>query len=290
MKRAVLILLAMALLAAAACGLADGDVISYLAYDAPLPPLGVEGQLEVHFINVASADCILLRCGSETMLVDSGVLRNYERITAYLRTIGVDRLDYAFGTHPHDDHIGGFIGVLEEVPVGAYLQPRLYEKYESKIQTQLFRVIEGKGIETRMVDNDAVMYLGTAKLTFMQWQNPSAAQNNRSMVLKVEYGERAVLLTADIESLGQKAITGVYGDRLRADIVKMPHHGLTPYTKELHEAAQPSLATFSNVRDKIYDVLRTCEKRGVTWMLVTKGTLVAVTDGAAWRVWQIPRE
>lgn len=268
--------------------LADG-VINYLADSDPRPALGTGDVLEVHLINVASADCILLRVGDETMIIDSGIQRNYERITAYLQTIGVTELDYAFGSHPHDDHIGGFTKLFAEVPVGEYLKPRLFEQFESTIQNQLNRVINEKNIPVTMVENDTVMMLGDAKLTFMQWQNAKATQNNRSMILKVEYGERTILLTADIETVGQRALAEEYGTALSADIIKMPHHGLTPFTKELYEVVMPELATFSNVKDKIYEVLRTCEKRDIKWMLTTKGTMVMVTDGQTWDLWQIPR-
>lgn len=255
------------------------------------PALDDPGLLEVHFINVASADCILLRMGGETMLIDSGIYRHHERILRYLAELGIDSLDYALGTHPHDDHIGGFAGILPQIPADVFLKARRYEGYDSENARALEAVLEGQGIPVQYVDSDTTLSFGAATLSFYQWQAPQARENNRSLVIRVSYGDRAILLAADVENNGQRALAETYGTALQADILKMPHHGLAPCIRELHDAVRPSLATVSNIKDKVYDVLRTCEKRGVDWLLTTKGTIVAVTDGGdAWQVWQLPRE
>ena len=43
-----------------------------------------EAPLEVHCINVACADCILIRQGDHTLMVDSGNLGEADRIVRYL--------------------------------------------------------------------------------------------------------------------------------------------------------------------------------------------------------------
>lgn len=268
---------------------AMAGTIRVLGENDPKPELNQPGTLEVHLINVASADCILLRGGGQTLMVDSGILRNYERITAYLEELGIDRLDAAFGSHPHDDHIGGFVGVLDEVPVGVYLQPRLFEEFKSDIQTKLNAVIARNNIPTMFVENDSSLQLGDAHLWFFQWQNPSATQNNRSMLIRAELGDCSILLTADASGDAQIALSEEWGSAMQADILKFPHHGLTDYKSVFHEAVQPQLATISNVKDKITDVLGQIENQGVEWMLTTKGTIVFVTDGTEWVMWQIPR-
>ncbi|GHU69845.1 MBL fold hydrolase [Clostridia bacterium] len=265
------------------------SVIEYLEYSKNLPELGVSGQLEVHLINVGSQDCILLRCDGQDMLVDSGVLETHERVLKYFKTIHVDRLDYAFATHPHIDHIGGFVGLMGKIPIQTLLYPPLFDGYESYIQTKLFAAVEKNAIPMRIVENNAVMTLGSAVLTFMQWQNLSASINDRSMVIKVQYGERTILLAADLENAGQSAMLAEYGDFLRADILKMPHHGLTSYTKDVNATVNPSLGISTNGLN-ITDTLKAYRKYGVKPIITVKGTVVAVTNGSMWYVWQIPNK
>lgn len=284
-------LAALGLCLPAAARAGDGSPVEILRASAKKPALGDPALLEVHFINVACADSILLRMGENTMLVDSGIHRNHERILTYLDTLGITALDYALGTHPHDDHIGGFQGVLAKVPTGQFLKARRYEGYDSPNARALEAVLAEQAIPVAYVDSGTTMAFGDATLSFYQWQYPEARENNRSLVIKVTYGERTVLLSADIENNGQRGLAEAHGTALAADILKMPHHGLAPCVPELHAVVQPALATVSNIKDKVYDVLRTCEKRGVEWMLTTKGAIVAITDGGdAWQVWQIPQE
>jgi competence protein ComEC len=289
MKRIVLVSITAFLLIISLSAFAESSVLTYLDISDDLPALGVSGQLEVHLINVGPADCILLRCDNQTMLVDSGLPENYERIIKYLQSINVDRLDYAFATHPHIDHIGGFVGVLETLPVETLLWPPLYDAFESAIQAKLFALIEKESIPIRMIEHNSVMSLGGAQLTFMQWQNPSASVNDRSMIIKAKYGDRAILLMADLENAGQSAIIAEYGDRLRADIIKMPHHGLTSYTRDVNTMVSPSLGVSTNGLgvSSTFDAYR---KYGVKYLITISGTVVAVTGGTEWSVWQIPNK
>ena len=112
--------------------------------------------------------------------------------------------------------------------------------------------------------------------------------NNRSMVMKATLGERAVLFAADIENAAQKALAESYEDALKADILKMPHHGLAAYMREFHRAVLPELVTFSNGKARIKNSITLVEQRGLDWLLTTRGTIVAVTDGETWTVWQEP--
>lgn len=268
--------------------IADESAIQYLSSSSTYPALARDGLLEVHLIDVEAADCILLRMGTEAILIDSGRERNFERILTYLRSIGVEELSYVIATHPHDDHIGGFIGVLDVIPIGAYYKAPLYEKFESSIQKKLQKVLKKKQITEQYVTNGQQMVFGSATLTFIQYQNAKSSQNNRSMMIKVQYGNRTILLSADVEGNAQKALAAEYGDALRADILKMPHHGIGTYQKVFHDAVRPSFGTISNFKKSIQSTIDDMERRGMKWNLTTRGTIVMVTDGLIWQVWQLP--
>ena len=49
--------------------------------------------------------------------------------------------------------------------------------------------------------------------------------NDNSCVLKVDGAGGSVLLTGDIEAVGETALVERSGDRLRSDILVAPHHG-----------------------------------------------------------------
>lgn len=265
------------------------DPIQYLTDLKNLPQLCQEDLLEVHFIEVAAADCILLRMGNHSMLVDSGRHGTADKVVSYLRSIGVDSLDCVFLTHPHDDHLGGFPGILNEIPTSALYRSYLYEQFESPRQNMLARTLRELQIPEYFVTNETRMQFGNATLTFYQWQNPNAHQNNRSMIIKIQYGSRTMLLSADLENNGQKKLAAEYGESLRADIIKMPHHGIGKYEITFHDAVKPLFGIVTNTKKSAQETIDTMVRRGMKWMVTTRGTVVAVCDGNQWRVWQLPK-
>jgi competence protein ComEC len=60
--------------------------------------------------------------------------------------------------------------------------------------------------------------------------------NDDSVVLRVRYGERCLLLTGDIESAAEGALVAA-GDDLRCDVVKVAHHGSKTSSSQAFVAA-----------------------------------------------------
>lgn len=56
-------------------------------------------------IDVGQADSFLIVQDGKTALVDCGTRSTGEDVVEHLKNIGITKLDYVFGTHPHDDHM-----------------------------------------------------------------------------------------------------------------------------------------------------------------------------------------
>lgn len=80
-------------------------------------PMTTNGNLRVHFIDVGQGDSILIQTPSGiTALIDGG---NQDGMAlAYLQRQGISQIDVMIATHPHADHIGGLIEVMNAMPVG----------------------------------------------------------------------------------------------------------------------------------------------------------------------------
>ena len=83
----------------------------------------VDGELMLHMIDVGQADSFLLIQGNETALIDCGTRSTGKDVVNYLNNIGITKLDYVFGTHPHDDHMGGMYDVITNFEVGKVIIP-----------------------------------------------------------------------------------------------------------------------------------------------------------------------
>ena len=94
----------------------------------------VNDLLEVHFIDVGQGDSIFLRAADgSTALIDGGNPNGLA--LAYLRSVGVTRLNTVILTHPHADHVGGLVDVLKTLQVdnvwtsGASNTTSIYERF-----------------------------------------------------------------------------------------------------------------------------------------------------------------
>src|SRR5512137_26293 len=75
-------------------------------------------NLTVHFIDVGQGDSELIQFNGKNVLIDAGDQDAGQTVESYLSSHGVSRLDLVVATHPHSDHIGGMLAVLNDFPVG----------------------------------------------------------------------------------------------------------------------------------------------------------------------------
>src|SRR5699024_8777060 len=79
-------------------------------------------NMQVHFIDVGQGDSILIQSPSgKNMLIDAGTKSNVPKVVSFLKSKGVSTLDYVVATHPHADHIGGLIAVLNNFKVNQFV-------------------------------------------------------------------------------------------------------------------------------------------------------------------------
>jgi competence protein ComEC len=70
--------------------------------------------------------------------------------------------------------------------------------------------------------------------------------NNSSLVLRLQYGGTSFLFTGDIEAEVEDRLVARYGDFLRANVLKVPHHGAaTGCTEEFLRSVRPADAVIS---------------------------------------------
>lgn len=190
------------------------------------PSVTAEGELEVHFIDVGNADCILVRQEDKTMLIDAGERKSKTVVQQYLQTYGVEKFDLVIATHPHADHIGGMAYILENYPVERFVMSYMEEEHTpttASYENMLEALIE-KNIPVDEAVPGAVYELGTARLQILAPYEPDADANNISVVTRLTFGDKAFLFTGDAEtSVEKQLISGDYS--LKADVLKLGHHG-----------------------------------------------------------------
>lgn len=214
----------------------------------------VDGELVIHMIDVGQADSFLLVQGDQIALIDCGTKSGGETVVEYLQNLGVTKINYLFGTHPHDDHMGGMYDVITQFEVEKIILPEVDEEITTSWYMKLMNEIlnnksdeehEGKyEVEYAKVGN--VYNLGEAFMKVIgPISQPTNNKNNYSTVLKVSFGEMDVIMTGDAEKKVEREIIES-GENLDAEILKVGHHGSdTSSSEEFLDAVNPDYALIS---------------------------------------------
>lgn len=206
--------------------------------------------LTVAFFDVGQGDAIFIEGPSGyQILLDGGPDR--ERILALLgeRLPAWDRrLDLVVLSHPHADHLTGLLAVLRNYEVAEVLtSDALHTTPEFR---EWLGLLKEKGLKVRLAHEVSAIELGEGALAEVLYPKSSFADarvenlNDTSIVLRVCL-RICVLLPGDLEETGQaKLLTD--RSKLRAEIMKVPHHGSADALNPAFLAAvSPKLAVIS---------------------------------------------
>lgn len=256
------------------------------------------GRLEVHVIDVGQGDAIALRTPrGRWFLIDAGWGGRAGDAAAsvvwpHLRRHGGDVVYLAL-SHPHLDHIGGAATLIARAGAdtiwdGAYVSG-------SGVYRAVLRSARDHARPWRRVAaGDSVRFDGVSVEVLAPdsaWLAGLDDPNEASVVLRVTYGQRRFLFTGDAEAGEEGWLVRRYGAALRADVLKLGHHGsATSSTAVFLDAVQPRVALLSVGVANSYGhpsprVLQSLDERGVHLLRTDDdGTIVVSTDGSVLEV------
>jgi beta-lactamase superfamily II metal-dependent hydrolase len=202
------------------------------------------------FLDVGQGDCLFfLGPDKKTMLIDAGPVGSFAAIRTQLDAWQVERLDVVIATHLHADHIGSMSEILDHYAVGAFYMPP-YD-FESSNYADLLAMFEKTGLTPQTLYADANVFIPWADdcevRVLSPFNAPYTDYNDTSFVLSVRYGDTGVLCAGDAGEIAERFMVKAFPNHLlRADILKVSHHGSATATSEkLLSAVQPSIAVIS---------------------------------------------
>ena len=258
----------------------------------PLLPAG-GGRLELHALDVGQGDAVALRTpAGRWLLFDAG--RSWrggdagrETVVPYLRRRG-GPLEAFVLSHPHADHVGGAASVVRA------LRPRVYWDAAFAGGGDAYResllAARAAGVEWRRVHPADSVVVDGVTIRFLApdsaWTATLRDPNEASTVALVTYGSVRLLLVGDAERGEEGWLLARRAAELRADVLKVGHHGSrTSSTDPFLAAVRPSVALVSVGRDNTYghpsiSVMQALARGGAQVLRTDRaGTIVVRTDG-----------
>ena len=187
--------------------------------------------IEVYFFDVGQGDCILIKKGFTTILIDGGIETDTDHLKEVLHKQGITSIDYLVVSHSHLDHIGGLLDI-KDMTRGSLLLYKPPNELESEFDSLSYK-------DKISIDQLSSYNLKWCEFDFVHYTSLNEL-NNASLVAYITLYDSTLLLTGDIES----DVEGMILDQLsEVDVLKVPHHGSkTSSTEVFVNTVSPEVA------------------------------------------------
>jgi competence protein ComEC len=193
-------------------------------------------HLKVTYLDVGQGNAALIQFpGNEKMLIDGGGFSSGDFdvgesvVAPFLLRSKIRRIDYMVLSHPQTDHMGGLAFIAE------HFQPREFWYNGEQVSTpsfwELMDILDGKGVR-KMGPKDlkGEKDISGVKISLLHplpglGLSGSVNPNEKSIVLKISFGETSFLFPGDVERLGEDMVVRRAGSLLESDVLLAPHHG-----------------------------------------------------------------
>lgn len=195
--------------------------------------------------DVGQGDALALNAGPGTaVVVDSGP--DPVAVDRCLRELHIRRVPLLVLTHSHLDHVGGLSGVLHDRQVGRVVTSPLSEPVTG--HRLVLNVLATRGLPLEQVRAGAVLTVGAIRFAVLGptriYKGTRSDPNNASVVMLATVHGVRILLPGDAELEAQDDLLAT-GVDLRADILKIPHHGSAYSDPAFLQAVHAKLALIS---------------------------------------------
>ncbi len=188
--------------------------------------------LTIFMTDVGQGDAYLIHFpNGQNGLVDAGVASSFfdtgeKIITPLLDYFNIDHIDYAFISHIDSDHYGGIISLIQEKKIKKIYFPSVDTASNKEKKFLEFLIQHHIPFEHY---NRRMFSAGNVRIYFLNdspsFINKKTTSNDRSLVMKVLFGNTGVLFTGDIDFNKEEYYLRKYKKFLSSDVLKVSHHG-----------------------------------------------------------------
>ena len=204
----------------------------------------VEGQdVVVKFFDVGQADSIFVQSAGVNMLIDAGTNNMGNTVVQNLKDLGITKIDYLVGTHPHEDHIGGMDDVINNFEIGTIYMPKV--QTNTKTFEDVLDAISNKGLTITTPEVGYVFEVGNTKCEVMCVGTGTTEENSNlnlsSIVIRMVYGEESFLFMGDAEEKNESSRQWP-----QTTVLKVGHHGSdTSSSESFLNQVKPEISVIS---------------------------------------------
>ncbi|MCQ4022172.1 MULTISPECIES: ComEC/Rec2 family competence protein [unclassified Ruminococcus] len=202
-----------------------------------------KNSLTASFFSVGCGDCCIISSAGKHILIDAGESSSKDSALHYIHQNGIDRIDLAVITHFDSDHCNNFLNILNEIKVDRLVTSYAFDGDDSG--TGIIAAALKSGVAVEYMGAGDKTEVGNVGITVLSPSEIYSAENDNSLVLRLEAFGRSMLFMADCGTKAEQDIVNSC-DNLKCDILKVSHHGSGKNTgEEFLQRAMPEYAVVS---------------------------------------------
>lgn len=215
------------------------------------------GDAYVHFIDVGQGSSALIQVGNKGILIDGGERDYGDYVSDYINSCGVDTLCLVVASHPHSDHIGGLLDVIDDFQIDKVLMPELTDinTPSTKVYEDLLDSIIERDLTVSVAQvGDKYSFEGVDLEIFGPTEQFEDL-NDMSIICKANVNGTEFMFLGDAE---KPALSASYSELnykadFSSDVIAMGHHGSsTSVYNSFLNAVDADVAVISCGRDNSY--------------------------------------
>ena len=243
-------------------------------------------DVSIHYIDVGQGDCELILDHGKTVLIDAGEVDKGNVVVRYLKSLGIKKIDLFIGTHPHTDHIGGFLTVAKNFDIDRIIIPEIPENMIPTTSTykNFLKLIKEKKISVDRAEMGKHYKIGEGSLNILGPIGKSYTEiNDWSVAARYVYKDTSFLFCGDMEKESEKDLLSS-NQLIKSDVLKLNHHGSkTSNTKKFLDAVAAKIFVIEVGKDNTYnhpsaEVMKRLKDAKI-YRTDCDGTIVISTDG-----------
>jgi len=203
-------------------------------------------DLKIYYIDVGQADSILIQNNEKTLLIDAGNNEDGKNIVKFIQNLGINKINYLVGTHPHEDHIGGLDNVINSFEIENILMPKV--QTNTKTFEDVLDSISNKGLNITSPKKGDKFMLEEAECEIMLSEENSKNLNNSSIVIRLVLKDQSYIFMGDTEKDNEALRSWP-----QTNVIKIGHHGSNTSTSaDFIKQISPQIAIIMVGKDNKY--------------------------------------
>lgn len=211
---------------------------------------------------VISCGYVLTTRNNELIVVDGGIDADKQFLVEYIKRLGNGTVSHWYITHPHQDHVGALIQILQDDECDITIENlyysfnslEWYKEYDERgfeTEEKMINLLDSKKIKNKIsCEKDQEIYMDNVKCEILKIADPEMINtdngNDSSMCFKITATDvnKSIIFLGDAYYYASVELLKD-PQKLKADVVQMAHHGQNGVSKEVYIAIAPKVCCFN---------------------------------------------